>query len=285
MTKKGKRKSTNQPEALKPAQHPSRWKKMLGWGSALVGIIALIAALISNIEKIVQAKNKVFSSPKDDLVIIDNYVNEDTILQNTFKKDTLEFRLLNTGEKTIVLREAHFIVDSIWKLDRISCSMGMDMASALYGVILPDSSFPYQVKVRLKQSIKPDESDMFGFLLNGGTPLKSKGVYENKKGELTNNGYSKSAYFIRFKVRFFINNSEEFIETKSLIHFFGSGFTSEYDLYHGCYGLADSAIARKEVARNVYIAKGINSQLCYKSPAAINEIKDLLRTDFSDINW
>lgn len=253
----------------------SKIRRWFVWVSAVLASTALI---ITNSKTIFNTRKELFHKNSDDLIIIDNYVNLDTVLTNSFSEDTLEFRLLNTGSKTIALREAHFLVDSVWGLDDFSknCTIGYEPLSAVYGVILPDSTPPYIIKVKLNQSIKPNESDRFAFTLGGGKQAPYR--WEVSDGVDSIIRYHRTNYFVKFKVQFMLDNSKESLGSTDIIHFFGDTTNVTPVRAIKCAGRDKGG---QLASNNIAKAIQVNKLNVYKSPAAIITMKAILGNEIA----
>ena len=226
-------------------------------------------------------KDKAVSDNKDSASTLKSKTRSPASSIDAFlSKDTVEFRILNKGSQTVALREAQIIVDSCWEIARFNCYAGFDFLSQVYQVPLFDLQKPYMLKVQLEQSIKPNEVDRFAFVLGGGAKIDASEkeiqvIYEmHRKGldkNITVKGFKQQSYFLKFKVRFFLNNSSDYIETNSLIHYFGNLTDISKDAALRC---KDHALL-KLVDLNHEIAERIAHLNFYKSSTALIAIQRL----------
>lgn len=254
-----------------------KWKvrRRFIWLSA---VLASTALLITNSRTILNTKKELFHKKSDDVIIVDNFVNRDTVLTNSFSKDTLEFRLLNTGSKTIAIREANFLVDSVWTLEDFSkkCTVGFDLLSAVYGVVLPDSIPPYTIKTKLNQSVKPNESDRFAFTLGGGK--QAPYTLDGTDSMDSTTRYQRTNYFVKFKVQFMLDNSKESLTSTDIIHFFGDTTNVSPATAIKCKG---REVGKQLALNNIAKAIQINKLNVYKSPSAIIAMKAILENNIA----
>lgn len=195
-------------------------------------------------------------------------------IQAVLKKDTLEFRLLNKGSSTVSLREAQVLVNSTWEIARFNCYAGFDFLSQVYQVPLFDLQKPYVLEVPLNQSLKPNEVDRFAFVLGGGAKIDADQkqmqlIYDMHRKGLDKNievkGFKLANYFLQFRVRFLLNNSPDYIESNSLLHYFGSLQDISMDAALKC---KDTSIL-KFVVTNNQIARMLSKKDLYKSSNAL----------------
>jgi|GEM_PF-4558629 len=237
-----------------------RVKKYKGRIIILLSGFAALILLIQNIKYFKNTVKEVFHEKKDDLLIIDSYI----------LNDTLQLRVMNVGDKTIALRDAVVDVDTTIRINEES-TVGIDFISATYGLQLDDSSKSYHSIVKLSQSLKPNESDRFAFKLQGGRIIN----YDSLR-LIARDSFYYGAYFIQFKTRLFLNNTNESVSTDPMIHYFSknnfyfarkrdtSGMREDEKKYYMRY------------YKNRETALQITKQKLYKSPAAISAIEHIL---------
>lgn len=221
---------------------------------------AIFIVLIQNIKYFRSTVKEVFHEKKDDLIIIDKYI----------VSDSLELRIMNIGDKTIALREAIISVDTTYKIQEEPME-SMDFVSATYGLSLNDSSKSYQVAIRLSQSIKPNESDRFAFKIQGGVIINFDSLRL-----LMGEPFYYGNYFIQFRVKLFLNNTNESISTEPIVHYFEKR-NFHYSQKHDTVGVGDN---EKKYYLGYYknrdIALKINKLKCYKSPPSVLAIEKIL---------
>ncbi len=194
-------------------------KKLLFNNKKLLVLIATslagIVLFFQNIDYLLARVSSIFGN-RGDLIIVDQFMAGDTV----------DIRIQNRGEKIVSLREAIINVENTWQIP--SEAAFFDYVEGKYDIYLRDSLKPYSARIKIFESIKPNDVNRFQIIIQGGDGKEQNPELSEALKQVVGSDFKKVAYFIKFKLNFYLNNTNRAIVSKSMIHVLGSLSASNF---------------------------------------------------------
>lgn len=223
--------------------------------------VASIVLFIQNIEFLADKVLKVTNPIQRNLTIVDQF----------FRGDTLDFRLINNGDKSIAIRQIEFVVENTWRIYDKGNSH-FDFIEGSYDVLLPDSLKSYRTSMKVFESLKPNEINRFELILRGENAIPDTVIVGHPV-------MFTGGYFIQFHLEFLLNDTKMKKISKPFLHSFK--INSEHELLTKSFVLeANNAYFNERFNINLQTAKKLSKMNLIKSEKANFLINNILKSEF-----